>query len=48
MNYIHAYATKNNYEYILHMEDDWHFVEKRNYVSESIKILEDDSKIGSP
>lgn len=46
MNIIRDYAMQNNYEYILHMEDDWHFVQKRSYVSESLKILSENDKYG--
>jgi tetratricopeptide (TPR) repeat protein len=46
MNIIRDYAIKNGYEYILHMEDDWHFVQKRNYIGESLKLLAEDPKYG--
>lgn len=41
MNIIHSLAC-NNYDYLLHIEDDWHFVEKRAYITESIEILKTD------
>ena len=28
------------------MEDDWHYVNKRNYITDAIKILEENDKIG--
>lgn len=46
MNMIHEEVSKSGAEYLLHMEDDWHFVQKRNYVTESLKILGEDKKIG--
>lgn len=46
MNIIHNYVTENNVKYLLHMEDDFHFVEKKKYVSTAIKILENDDKLG--
>lgn len=46
MNIIHDYVTKNNVEFLLHIEDDWHFIQKRNYVSESIKILNENKELG--
>ena len=46
MNIILETALKYNVDYILHMEDDWHYIQKRNFISESIKILNDDKKIG--
>lgn len=46
MNIIQKEALKHNCEYLLHMEDDWHFIQKRNYVGESIKILSEDPKFG--
>src|SRR5690606_30996592 len=45
MNKIHDIACKK-YKYVVHVEDDWHFIEKRNYISESIKILENDLELG--
>ena len=46
MNMIREEAIKNNMDYILHMEDDWHYVNKRNYITDAIKILEENDKIG--
>jgi hypothetical protein len=46
MNMIRNYAIKNNVEYILHIEDDWHFVQKLNHITNSLKILNEDKKIG--
>jgi len=44
MNII--YKKAQVYDYILHLEDDWHFIERREYVSDSIKIFSTDEKIG--
>jgi len=46
MNMIRDYALENNAEYLLHMEDDFHFIQKRNYVGDSLKIFNEDKKIG--
>ena len=32
--------------FILHMEDDWKFFERKNYISECIEVLESNDKIG--
>jgi glycosyltransferase involved in cell wall biosynthesis len=40
MNLI--WRKAGGFEYLLHLEDDWHFVESRPYVTESIRILESD------
>ena len=34
------------YNYVCHMEDDWQFFEKREYLTQSINILESDNKLG--
>ena len=44
MNII--YEKIKDYKYVCHMEDDWQFFEKRNYLIESINILESDQKLG--
>lgn len=41
MNIILNIISKLDAEYLLHIEDDFHFIEERDYVSESIKILSD-------
>jgi len=46
MNMIRDEAIKNNIEYILHMEDDFHYVYKTNYITKGLKILAEDEKIG--
>lgn len=46
MNIIHQKALDLNVDYILHMEDDWLFFEKNNYITLSLKILNEDSKFG--
>lgn len=35
-----------NYNYVLHMEDDWQYFEKRNYISEALDIFKDNKKYG--
>ena len=35
-----------DYKYVCHMEDDWQFFEKRDYLTQSANILESDNTIG--
>ncbi len=44
MNII--YEKAQEYKYNIHMEDDWTFFEKRNYLTDAIKILESDKSYG--
>ena len=56
MNVVVNYAIGNSYDivennntdfdYNIHMEDDFCFFEKRNYISESISVLESNEKYG--
>ena len=47
MNLIKRYVTDIfKTPYLLHLEDDWKFFEKRDYIKEAIEILESDDKIG--
>jgi hypothetical protein len=46
MNMIHDYITENNANYLLHLEDDWHFIEEREYIGDAIRILKHDPTIG--
>ena len=41
-----VYDMAQNYKYLLHMEDDFHFVVKQSYLAKAIKILEHDKDIG--
>lgn len=34
-----------DYKYVCHMEDDWHFFEKRDYLTQAIQILENDDDL---
>ena len=34
------------YNYCIHMEDDFHFIERRKYVTDAINIIKDDPIIG--
>jgi hypothetical protein len=45
MNIIREYAMNGNYDIILHMEDDWHFVQKRNFITEALEIFDADENI---
>ncbi len=46
MNMIKDEAIKNNYEYLLHMEDDWQFVKKEIMLLNAINILNENEKYG--
>jgi len=46
MNTIRSYAISNGYDYLLHIEDDFHFFSKRHYVSDAITILKQNDKYG--
>lgn len=46
MNIIRNYAVDNKYDYLIHIEDDWHFIQERKYITESIDILESDNRYG--
>lgn len=47
MNIIHKFISDNpQIDYLIHMEDDWQFVEKREFVKECIKILDADGHLG--
>ncbi len=46
MNIIQKHATTNNVEYLLHLDGEWHFVQKRNYITDTIKILGENMKLG--
>lgn len=47
MNIIHDYIIKHNTKYLIHSEDDFHYVEKREYVTDAIKIFEyEEEKLG--
>jgi hypothetical protein len=46
MNIIHSKTRELGCQYNLHMEDDFHFVQKRNYISESLKVMQENKMIG--
>lgn len=46
MNIIYDYIIQNKSDYLLHMEDDWHYIEERDYVLDCIRILKSDNTIG--
>lgn len=46
MNIIRDYAISNGYQYLLHIEDDFHFVQKRSYIKDAIEILNHNEKLG--
>lgn len=39
MNIIHDFIVSHNTQYLLHCEDDFHYVEKRPYISDAIEIF---------
>lgn len=46
MNIIYNYVIENNVNYCIHMEDDFHFMKKMKYVSDSLAILNSNSSYG--
>lgn len=46
MNIIHDKICKGGYEYVLHMEDDWQFVNKYNYISNALQIFKENQSYG--
>lgn len=46
MNIIRDYVLNIGANYVLHCEDDFHYFQKRNYIGDSLKIFNDNNKIG--
>jgi hypothetical protein len=46
MNIIQDMIENTNAEYLVHMEDDFHFVEERPYIADAITVLEENEKYG--
>ena len=46
MNIIYDFITDNNCDFLIHLEDDWHFIEKRDYITECINILNGKTYLG--
>ena len=46
MNKIREFALENNIQYIFHMEDDWKFITKSNFIEKSLDVLENNEQIG--
>lgn len=46
MNIIKEMILKSHYKYIFHLEDDWGFIKKDNYISKCQNILESNNIIG--
>lgn len=46
MNIIYNKILEYNCNYILHLEDDFHFIDTREYIKDAIKIMEYDKNIG--
>lgn len=40
------FLAKSKAQYLIHMEDDFHFVQKRNYVEDAITVLNDNPMYG--
>ena len=43
MNLIRNYIIENKYKYQIHLEDDWLFYKKLNYIQDSLKIMNVDT-----
>lgn len=46
MNMILDLITEKDIDYLVHIEDDFHFIMKQDYIGRAIKILEEDSELG--
>lgn len=46
MNIIRNHVLKSGAQYSLHMEDDWKFFEKRDYITQALNVLSSDNRIG--
>lgn len=46
MNIIRDYVIEIGATHVLHCEDDFHYFQKKNYITDSLKIFGDDDKIG--
>lgn len=46
MNIIRDFVINNGTQYLLHIEDDWHFIESKKYISDAINILKLNNKYG--
>ena len=46
MNIIRDYVIEMKATHILHCEDDWHFFQKRNYITDALKIFGAPEKLG--
>ena len=46
MNMTREFALDNNIQYILHMEDDWKFITKNNFIEKALDVLENNEQIG--
>jgi glycosyltransferase involved in cell wall biosynthesis len=44
MKIIYDYVTREDksFDYVIHMEDDFHFIDKKSYLSQAIKIFNND------
>jgi tetratricopeptide (TPR) repeat protein len=45
MNYIRDRVIRENFDYVVHLEDDWIFLDSKNYISECLDIMEYDPKV---
>ena len=46
MNIIRNFAIKNNVQYILYLQNNWHFIQKRLYIEQSKNILQENPMFG--
>lgn len=45
MNYIRDRAIDEDFDYVIHLEDDFVFLDSKNYISDCLNIMENDSKV---
>lgn len=46
MNIIYDKVSEGKYDYIVHLEDDWHFINRLNYIGDALQILNEDPQVG--
>jgi tetratricopeptide (TPR) repeat protein len=46
MNIIYNKINEYNIDYILHLEDDWHFIEQKAYTEDALDIFNSNAQIG--
>jgi hypothetical protein len=46
MNIIRNISINKGSEYLIYLQDNWHFIQKRNYIAESINLLNENETYG--